>query len=97
MELVTQSWIQISFPTTSWCDLGKARSSDHQFTQFVKWGSSLCFVAVNNVTLRTWGVLLDCRCPAELPTLMEWSVSVPSNTVVSSPQHAATATEEFVI
>lgn len=97
MELVTQSWIQISFPTTSWCDLGKARSSDRQFTQFVKWGSSLCCVAVNDITLRAWAVLLDCRCPAELPTLMEWSVSVPSNTVVSSPQRAATATGEFVI
>lgn len=62
---------------------------------FVKWGSSVCFVAVNT-TLRTWRVYVDQHCPVELPMLMDWSISAPSNTVVTSPQNVATARRNWI-
>lgn len=60
----------------------------------MKWDSSICLVTVN-ATLGTWRVYLDQHCPVELPVLVDWSISAPSNIVVTSPQNVATAKEKL--
>lgn len=60
----------------------------------MKWDSSICFVTVN-ATLEIRRVYLDQHCPVELPMLVGWSLSAPSNMVVMRPQNVATAKEKL--